>query len=187
MAARYRRWPGAVRAALSAGPPRQRHPQNSAGEDTHHVGHVLDEDLAAKPDLGDHLSWHVRPQVPLLSDELLQTRVREDVFGADVHGPWGGAGAQPAALPPPSAGLVPAAAPLLTGRHPGGCPQPVSSGSEGDHQGPWLLEMAPARAAPLRPPPAAAFPSEAPPGARFPHSAVEAAPTVLGCCDRKSQ
>ncbi|KAF5926475.1 hypothetical protein HPG69_018378 [Diceros bicornis minor] len=56
--------------------------------DTHHVGCMLDEDLVAKSDLPDHLSRDVCAQARLLRDELLQTLVREDVFGAHVDSPW---------------------------------------------------------------------------------------------------
>lgn len=102
---------------------------------------MLDEDLVAKLHPVDHLSRNVRPQVPLPCNELLQTQVREDVFSADVHGPWGGTeGGGGAVSPPPcgfpARGWSPLPPPLLSGRHPAGLPQPISSGSQWDHQGP---------------------------------------------------
>lgn len=84
---RYWGWPGVSFVALPTGP------LGTQGQrDTHHIGHVLDEDLVAKFYPVDHVSRNVCPQVPLLSDELLQTQVGEDVFRADVHGPWEGKG-----------------------------------------------------------------------------------------------
>lgn len=76
--------------------PLDRPPLGTQGQsDTHHVGHVLNEDLAAKFYSFDHISRHVCPQAPLLSHELLQTHAGEDLFRADVHGP----GLQASVLP----------------------------------------------------------------------------------------
>ena len=49
---------------------------------------MLDEDLVAELDLGDHVRRDVCPQALLLGDELLQTAAGEGVLCAHVHRPW---------------------------------------------------------------------------------------------------
>lgn len=55
---------------------------------THHIGHMLDEDLAAKSELLKQLSRNVGAQPRLLGHKLLQALVWEGVFRADVDGSW---------------------------------------------------------------------------------------------------
>lgn len=95
---------------------------------------MLDEDLVAELDLGDHVRRDVCPQALLLGDELLQTAAGEGVLCAHVHRPWEAAARSAASTQPPSC-AAPWASPLTqggagrclpatwpTGCHPGGLP-----------------------------------------------------------------
>lgn len=95
---------------------------------------MLDEDLVAELDLGDHVRRDVCPQALLLGDELLQTAAGEGVLCAHVHRPWEAAARSAASTRPPSCAAL-WAFPLTQGRagrclpatwptgcHPGGLP-----------------------------------------------------------------
>lgn len=69
---------------------------------------MLDENLVAEPDLGDHVPRDVCPQALLLGDELLQAAAGEGVLCAHVHRPWEAVARQRLAhgpLPAPPRGL----------------------------------------------------------------------------------
>lgn len=58
-----------------------------AQADTHHVSHVLNEDVVAEPDLLCYLPRHICPQLLQLFNELPQPLAGEGVLCADIDSP----------------------------------------------------------------------------------------------------